>query len=48
MAMLLAQGGMVPPKQWCHDSSLKNVKNYTVAFYLRKSGTKVPPEWNDS
>ena len=33
--MVLAKDGIIPPKQWIHDSNVKNIWKNTVAYYLK-------------
>lgn len=40
--MLLAQNGIIPPKQWEHNPKLHNNSEYTVATILLKNGIDVP------
>ncbi len=43
--MLLAQKGVIPPKEWYHDPKLYNTYGNTVAILLLKNGKEVPEEW---
>ena len=44
--MGLALFGIIPPKEWYHDSALKESHDYTVAMYLANQGIIPPKEWH--
>ena len=41
--MILAKNGIIPPKEWIHDSKLLNKNNETVALLLAGNGI-IPPK----
>jgi len=43
--MLLANNGIIPPKQWLHDPKLCDIDGNTVAINLLKNKIDVPEEW---
>ena len=43
--MLLAENGIIPPKEWYHEPKLKNQFGNTVAMLLAWKGIASPPEW---
>lgn len=42
VAMILASYGIIPPKQWFHNSELKTNNGLTVAMKLANKGI-IPP-----
>ena len=34
--MKLAEHGIIPPKEWCHDPNIKDKWENTVANFLRR------------
>ena len=43
--MILADKGIIPPKEWLHDPILKNDFEDTVAMILSCEGVIPPKEW---
>ena len=43
MALILSFNGIIPPKEWEHDSKLRNYEGYTVAMNLACRGI-IPPD----
>ena len=44
--MLLAEKGIIPPKEWHHDPTLfDKYIGFTVAIYLIENNLEVPEEW---
>ena len=43
--MLLANKGIIPPKEWYHNSRLLNNDHNTVAMHLASNGIIPPKEW---
>lgn len=43
--MILANNGIIPPKQWHHDPLLKNSDKETVAKILINRKIMPPREW---
>ena len=42
--MLLAScSGIIPPKEWCHDSILANKEGWTVAMFIAEYVGQLPP-----
>ncbi len=43
--MILANKGIIPPKELQHDKYLRDTWGNTVEFYLNRNGIDVPNEW---
>ena len=43
--MALAVNGIIPPKEWYHDPTLKSNNGETVAILLINHGSVPPKEW---
>ena len=43
--MLLAENGIIPPREWIHNPKLKDSFGWTVAMRLASSGIIPPEEW---
>ena len=47
VAMILAEKGIIPPKEWYHNPLLKNKYGKTVASILINKGILPPKEWEN-
>lgn len=45
MALYLADKGVIPPKEWCHDPLIVNEYGNTVAMKLALNKIEPPDEW---
>ena len=47
VAIALAFNGIIPPKEWYHDPTFRDVDGFTVALHLaHKKGIIPPKEWH--
>ena len=47
MAIILASRSIVPPKEWIHDSNIRNKSNLNVTDMFKIHYFPIPNEWYD-
>ena len=45
MALILAEKGILPPKEWEHDYNIKDDDGFTVEDYLEEKRLPIPNNW---
>ena len=46
--MMLADEGIMPPREWMHNYNIKDSYDYTLKDCLQEHNLVVPYHWNDN